>query len=83
MLRLKVTRMSRGLSQWELGRAAGMSQGRFSMIERGLVTPTGEERAALAQALGTSAATLLRRVFGSRTPSTGSTVPRQEVEPAP
>ena len=83
MLRLKVLRLARGMSQWELGRAAGLSQGRFSMIERGLVAPTSEERAALARALGAPATTLLRRVFGSRTPGAGSGMPRPEVEPTP
>ena len=44
MLKIKLLRMSKGLSQWELSRGAGMSQGRYSMIERGLIDPTEAER---------------------------------------
>ena len=40
MLKIKLLRMSRSLSQWELSRTVGISQGRYSMIERGLIDPT-------------------------------------------
>jgi len=60
MLRLKLLRLNAGQSQWELSRAAGMSQGRYSMIERGLIPPTAEERAALAAALAASSSSLFR-----------------------
>lgn len=60
MLRIKVLRMSAALSQWHLAQAAKMSQGRFSMIERGLIEPTPEERERLAQALSAPSSTLLR-----------------------
>ena len=62
MLRLKLLRLNAGLSQWELSRAAGMSQGRYSMIERALISPTAEERGALAKALSASTSSLLRAV---------------------
>jgi transcriptional regulator with XRE-family HTH domain len=60
MLKIKLLRMSKGLSQWELSRAAGMSQGRYSMIERGLIDPTEAERAGLANVLNANPATLFR-----------------------
>ena len=60
MFKLKLLRMSRGLSQWELSHQTDMSQGRYSMIERGLIEPTAEERERLAQVLQAPAATLLR-----------------------
>jgi transcriptional regulator with XRE-family HTH domain len=60
MLRLKLLRISQGKSQWELGRAAKISQGQYSMIERGLIPPTAEERERLAQALSAPSSTLLR-----------------------
>lgn len=62
MLRIKVLRLSASLSQsqWHIAQAAGMSQGRYSMIERGLIEPTSKERERLAQVLNTSASTLFR-----------------------
>lgn len=60
MLRVKFLRLSKKWSQWELGRAAGISQGRYSMIERGLIEPTPEERERLAQILGVLPSTLFR-----------------------
>ncbi len=66
MLKIKLFRMSKGLSQWELSRGSGMSQGRYSMIERGLIDPTAEERARLAEAVGAQASTLFRSAIRSR-----------------
>lgn len=60
MLRIKLLRLSRNLSQWALSKSAGCSQGRYSMIERGLIEPTSEERERLAQILHASASTLFR-----------------------
>jgi transcriptional regulator with XRE-family HTH domain len=60
MLRIKLLRISLTLSQWEVSRASGMSQGRYSMIERGLIVPTAEERERLAHILHAAAATLFR-----------------------
>jgi len=65
MLRIKLLRMSRGMSQWELSRAGGMSPGRYSMIERGLIEPTSEERARLAAVLGTAPSSLFRQALRS------------------
>jgi transcriptional regulator with XRE-family HTH domain len=62
MLKLKLVRVSRDLTQWELSHQSDMSQGRYSMIERGLIEPTPEERERLAQILQAPAATLLRQV---------------------
>jgi transcriptional regulator with XRE-family HTH domain len=66
MLRLKLLRLNAGLSQWELSRSAGMSQGRYSMIERALISPTPEERTALANALSAPPRSLLRPVIAPR-----------------
>ena len=60
MLRIKLLRLSAGLSQWHIAQAAGMSQGRYSMIERGLIDPTLEEREHLARILDVKASTLFR-----------------------
>lgn len=61
MLRIKFLRLSSAQSQWHLAQAAGMSQGRYSMIERGLIEPTEEERDRLAQILHAPASTLFRQ----------------------
>lgn len=60
MLRIKLLRLFASLSQWHIAQAAGVSQGRYSMIERGLIEPTTEERERLAQILQVSASTLFR-----------------------
>ncbi len=51
MRRLKLLRLNQRKTQWEVGRAAGFSQGRYSMIERGLIEPTPAERERLAAVL--------------------------------
>ncbi len=66
MLKIKLLRMSQRLSQWELSRRSGMSQGRYSMIERGLIEPTAEERARLAEVLSAAASTLFRPALRAR-----------------
>lgn len=68
MFKIKLLRMSNGLSQWELSRAAGMSQGRYSMIERGLIDPTEAERAGLAKVLNANPATLFRSAVRASAP---------------
>jgi transcriptional regulator with XRE-family HTH domain len=65
MLRLKLLRLNAGESQWAIARMVGMSQGRYSMIERGLVSPTPKEREALGAALSASASSLLRPVVNT------------------
>lgn len=62
MLRVKLLRLTRAVSQWELAKSAGMSQGRYSMIERGQIQPTMEEWTRLAEALGVTPAGLFRPV---------------------
>ena len=66
MIRLKFLRLSRHFSQWEVAKQASMSQGRYSMIERGLIPPTPNERAALAALFEVSGATLFRSVVRDR-----------------
>lgn len=60
MLRIRLLRLSRRMTIWDLSKDVGVSQGRLSMLERGLIDPTPDERARLAVILGTSAATLFR-----------------------
>ncbi len=60
MLRIKLLRMSAGRSQWDVAQSVHMSQGRYSMIERGLIEPTEEERERLARVLIAPASTLFR-----------------------
>jgi transcriptional regulator with XRE-family HTH domain len=77
MLKLKFLRMSWGLSEWELSHRSEMSQGRYSMIERGLIAPTAEERARLAEVLQAPASSLLRpacRVRGGAQSATAVSV---------
>ena len=66
MLRIKALRLARGFSQWELSRLARMSQGRYSMVERGLIQPLSTEREAIARILQASGATLFRKAFTER-----------------
>lgn len=66
MLRIKLLRMAAALSQWHLAQAAKLSQGRYSMIERGLIEPTDEERERLAQILHVPASTLFRSAIRTR-----------------
>jgi transcriptional regulator with XRE-family HTH domain len=66
MRRLKLLRLNQRKTQWEVGRAAGFSQGRYSMIERGLIEPTPAERERLAAVLNAPASTLLRPAFRER-----------------
>ncbi len=66
MLKIKLLRMSHRLSQWELSHRSAMSQGRYSMIERGLIEPTEEERERLAEVLGEAPAKLFRPAIKSR-----------------
>lgn len=68
MLKIKLLRMSRGFSQWELSRAAEISQGRYSMLERGLIEPTSEERVRLAGVLSVLPATLFRPALRASRP---------------
>lgn len=74
MLQIKILRLTSDLSQWELSRAAGCSQGRYSMIERGLIEPTPNELERLATILNAPASTLFRHaVRDRRTPVEGMT----------
>lgn len=70
MRRIKLLRMSAGYSQWSISREIGISQGKYSLIERGLIEPTADERMRLATILRASAATLFRpAVRDSRNPA--------------
>ena len=66
MLRLKLVRIVSGQTQFEISRSASISQGRFSMIERGLIEPTDEERERLAQILRVPSSTLFRTAIRTR-----------------
>ena len=62
MLAIKILRLLRKQSQWELGQAAQITNYKISQIECGKLTPTPEELQRLADALGTSPETLTREV---------------------
>ena len=64
--RIKFLRLGRGLTQWELSHRAGMSQGRYSLIERGLIEPTTAERDGFAKILGASPGTLMHSAVRER-----------------
>ena len=66
MLRIKILRLSQGLSQWNLAKAVGISQGRYSMLERGLIKATLEERCRLSRTLGGLTSTLFRPAVRTR-----------------
>ena len=66
MYRLKVVRLSRRMTQWALSQAAEISQGRYSMLERGLVEPTPTERERIAQVLQVPASSLFRPALRER-----------------
>jgi transcriptional regulator with XRE-family HTH domain len=76
LLRIKVVRMDQALTQLDLSLASGISQGRYSLIERGKLSPSDGERERLAQILETSATTLFHpacRVRPAHSPqSTGA-----------
>ncbi len=48
MKRMKAERMSRGLTQWDVCFAVGMSESKYSKVESGKVPPTEEEAKKLA-----------------------------------
>ena len=74
MLRIKLLRLFASLSQWHVAKAAEVSQGRYSMIERGLIEPTPTERERLATILNAPASTLFRHaVRDRRVPEKGPT----------
>lgn len=58
---LKLTRVRKGLSQYELSQETGIPPWRISLIERG-VSPTHQEAEAIANAFRTSVADLFHRV---------------------
>jgi transcriptional regulator with XRE-family HTH domain len=51
---IRHARIDLGFSQFDVARRCGMSQGKFSYIERGLVPTTERERQAIAAVLGQS-----------------------------
>jgi transcriptional regulator with XRE-family HTH domain len=60
ILRLKLLRLDRGDTAFAVARSIDRSVGRYSYLERGLVSPTPKERDALAKYFGVSPATLFR-----------------------
>ncbi len=70
MLRIRLLRLSRHMTIWDLSKDVGISQGRLSMLERGLIEPSSDERERLATILRVPAATLFRSaVRESRNPT--------------
>ncbi len=62
MLAIKILRLMRKKTQWELGQAAEITNYKISQFECGKLTPTPGELQRLADALETSPATLTREV---------------------
>jgi len=58
MLAIKILRLDRKKTQWELGQAAEITNYKISQFECGKLTPTPEELRRLADALETSPETL-------------------------
>lgn len=59
-LQLRVVRVSRDMSQWDVADSIGISQGKYSMIERGQVKPSSQELRRIADLLRAPANSLLR-----------------------
>ncbi len=66
MLRIRVLRMSQGMTLWALSEASNICQGRLSMVERGIVPATDDERERLAKILQAPPGTLFRPACRSR-----------------
>lgn len=62
MLAIKILRLMRKQSQWQLGQAAQITNYKISQIECGKLVPTSDELRRLAEALETSSETLTREV---------------------
>src|SRR5262249_41915051 len=60
MLRLKLLRLDRGDTAFAVARSIDRSVGRYSYLDRALVSPPREEREALARYFGVSPGTLFR-----------------------
>ncbi len=54
MKKLKLTRIDKDISQWDLSQTTGIPNYRISLIENGRVEPKPEELKALAEALQTT-----------------------------
>ncbi len=50
-MNLRIARIKRKISQWELSYRTGISQGRISLFERGFRQPTKEQAEKIAEAL--------------------------------
>ena len=53
-MRLKLKRITKHISQWDLSQQTGIPNYRISLIENGRVEPKPEELTLLAEALGTT-----------------------------
>jgi len=53
-MKLKLTRITKHISQWDLSQQTGIPNYRISLIENGRVKPKPEELTLLAEALGTT-----------------------------
>jgi len=58
MLNLKLLRISKGVSQWDLSQKTGIPNYKISLIENGRVQPKQKELEELAKALGSTVAIL-------------------------
>lgn len=51
-MNLTTARAIKRITQWDIRKATGIHQSKISLIERGYVVPSEEERIAIAEALG-------------------------------
>ena len=58
MLKVKFLRVTRNLSQWDLAKVAGSTQGRYSLLETGVQMPTVAEGSRLSEFFKIPIATL-------------------------
>jgi transcriptional regulator with XRE-family HTH domain len=64
-LNIKISRVKQGLTQLTVSQASNISQGRLSLLERGLIEPTTDERQRLAEVLHAAPMSLFRSAVRS------------------
>ena len=62
MIWLRFIRIASDLTLFDVAQKSGVSQTKLSMVERGIVPPTPEERMAIARALGADSDALFQGV---------------------
>jgi transcriptional regulator with XRE-family HTH domain len=71
---LRIKRLEKGLSQYELAHLAGLSQPKICYAEQGLATLKKDQKKRIAKILGISVASIWEGVERNKTSSSGSTL---------